>query len=173
MLERHASVSQSVATTKPGRSPIPRELLIQPGCSVDLLRSFFVLFGGKHATLTFCHDTKPSNKTTTHERQHTPTLSIVGVVSNPFEGCFSHPSCIFENRRLTFAATGLHGDNVSTRQYSLGVGRRLTQHNTGLQVSPWRRLCPTPTTLAPLAPAPGPLHAMPPHTQLATYLAPC
>ena len=70
MLERHASVSQSVATTKPGRSPIPRELLIQPGCSVDLLRSFFVLFGGKHATLTFCHDTNPSHKTTSHERHH-------------------------------------------------------------------------------------------------------
>ena len=42
-----------------------------------------VLFGGKQATLTLCHDTKPSNKTTTRERQHTRIARRGPCASSP------------------------------------------------------------------------------------------
>ena len=43
------------------------------GSSNTPLIGFNILFGGKHATLTLCHDTTPTDQTTmiTQERQHT------------------------------------------------------------------------------------------------------
>ena len=47
---------------------------------------------GKHAILTLCHDTKPSNKTTTHERQHKR------IESPPWSLCKSGPESKAETR---------------------------------------------------------------------------
>ena len=174
MLERHASVSQPVPPQNRGAAPF-RESCSHNPVAAWISSALFLYYSGENtlhslsATIQNPRTKRPHMRGSTHP----PYLSSASCQRSS-KVAFSIPVAFFESRRLTFAATGIHGTTTSQLvKYSLGIGRRLTQHNTGLQVSPWRRLCPTPKTLAPLAPAPGPLHAMPPHTQLATYLAPC
>ena len=74
-----------------GGGPLGRALCRHRYSGVDAFACpcFRMYYGGKYATLTFCHDTNPSNKTTTHERYvfTTPFLALAEGKTNAKQLC--------------------------------------------------------------------------------------